>query len=260
MDALLPLSKSVDHFDLPGAAESSSNSGSIVSDREDNDAFGSGSTESSNISKIDTAESNDDVDSGIPQEVIIVRIVQDNSFALAKMGDVKTLRERLAIRPKELNKKSSMGMTPLHGAAWVGHVECIRLLLSLGADANIEDIDGDTPLSWACSHGNLSCVNELIASGAKWTSRNKAGNTCVHWAAMRGHNSVLTCLIDKFGDKILAFKNKVKIKKPDYKYPISLLKVNVIVHPCTHLQTQTSHPLSIQSLSLSLFVYLHKHL
>ena len=143
------------------------------------------------------------------RQVVIVKIKQDNSFALAKIGDVVALRERLSVRPRELNKKSSMGMTPLHGAAWNGNHDCIRLLLSLGADANIEDIDGDTPLSWACSHGNLTCVKELIANrSTNVVTKNKDGNTCFHWAAIRGHNTVLTCLLDILGDKILTMKNK----------------------------------------------------
>lgn len=132
----------------------------------------------------------------------------EDAFSLAKMADVESLRNYLIKRPKEINYRSPMGMTPLHGACWVGHVDSVRLLLSLGANVDAEDIDGDTPLNWAASHGHLSCVKEMIETGgAKINTKNKEGNSPVHWAALRGHQGVIKYLLDKFGESILYFKN-----------------------------------------------------
>ncbi len=40
--------------------------------------------------------------------------------------------------------------TPLHHAAKLGHLECIRLLLWYGGDPNSQDEDGYTPLHYLC--------------------------------------------------------------------------------------------------------------
>ena len=57
--------------------------------------------------------------------------------------------------------------TPLHIAAVVGSVECVKLLLNYGADINVVDEDNNTPLHWACSSGMLDTVKHLVKNGAR---------------------------------------------------------------------------------------------
>jgi hypothetical protein len=56
-----------------------------------------------------------------------------------------------------LTPESEWGGTALHWAAWQGHVELARLLLTAGAPVNARDSRyGSSPLAWA-AHGSLHC-------------------------------------------------------------------------------------------------------
>jgi len=52
----------------------------------------------------------------------------------------------------DINAKSKDGSTPLHLAAAGGHILLVEGLLKAGADANVEDNNGDTPASVALKH------------------------------------------------------------------------------------------------------------
>jgi ankyrin repeat protein len=47
---------------------------------------------------------------------------------------------------QSLNMKDSVGETPLHDAARIGHVGCARLLLSRGAEVDACNDSGESPL------------------------------------------------------------------------------------------------------------------
>ena len=52
--------------------------------------------------------------------------------------------------------------TPLHNAAFNGHIECLKLLVESNANTNAEDNTGSTPLHHAVKKGNKSCASYLI--------------------------------------------------------------------------------------------------
>jgi ankyrin repeat protein len=54
----------------------------------------------------------------------------------AKRGDTATLRELVMQDRSLLQARDQDGSTPLHCAAWKGHVETVRFLLDAGADIN----------------------------------------------------------------------------------------------------------------------------
>ncbi len=56
--------------------------------------------------------------------------------------------------------------TPLHFAAKMGHLGCIRLLLRYGGDPNSQDEDGYTPLHYLCQiHSPEEETIQLAATG-----------------------------------------------------------------------------------------------
>ena len=98
----------------------------------------------------------------------------------AKQGDVASLRRLVASDAGLLDARDKDGSTPLHCAAWKGHVEAVRVLLDAGADVGAKsrnDHYGDTPLH-AAAHGNQKdVVRLLIERGADVNAKNPAGRT-----------------------------------------------------------------------------------
>jgi len=66
---------------------------------------------------------------------------------------------------------------PLHLAARYGYVEALCVLLDYGAEADVEDADGNTPLHEALNHGQTDAAATLIAASADVNrARNQPGN------------------------------------------------------------------------------------
>lgn len=88
----------------------------------------------------------------------------DAAFAACLAGDAAALRTLLDARP-ELIRSRRHGSGLLHVA--VRSVECVRLLLSRGADVNERDSDDSaSPLHHAAAAGDLGVVRALLDAGA----------------------------------------------------------------------------------------------
>jgi ankyrin repeat protein len=100
----------------------------------------------------------------------------------AKSGDTSTLKTLLATDRKLIGARDSDGSTPLHCAAWKGHVFVVQLLLAAGADVNAINQNehwGTTPLH-AAAHANQAKIAELLlANGAnRKPSTAREGTPC----------------------------------------------------------------------------------
>lgn len=85
-------------------------------------------------------------------------------------------------------------------AAKEGHVSAARVLLSLGADANLPDSEGDTPLAAAIKGNSADVAQQLILAGADVNHADQAGVTPLMWAVWLGRPRLLTLLSQSKAD------------------------------------------------------------
>jgi len=78
------------------------------------------------------------------------------------------------------------GLTPMLFAAREGCVDCIKVLISSGADPNIVDPDQYSPLVLALINGHFDVAGALIDAGANVDMQDKVGRTAL-WAAVDSH-------------------------------------------------------------------------
>ncbi|XP_063953555.1 ankyrin repeat and SOCS box protein 13-like [Lytechinus pictus] len=111
-----------------------------------------------------------------------------------------------------VNKKTSMGYTPLHDACWTNHSYCASHLLKAGAEVDAMSSDGKTPLSLASSVGSKDCVKLLLDWKAKVNVEDESCPSPLHAAAVAGHHECVDLLIDEGGN--------VNGKNPYYGTPL----------------------------------------
>ncbi|GAB0098528.1 hypothetical protein DMENIID0001_142700 [Sergentomyia squamirostris] len=87
----------------------------------------------------------------------------------------------------DVNSLKPNGTNPIHLAAYLGHVQCLEVLLETkAADVNIKNCIRDkesTALHLAADEGNVECVNLLLGKDADVKLRNHRGFTPLHLAA-----------------------------------------------------------------------------
>jgi ankyrin repeat protein len=79
--------------------------------------------------------------------------------------------------------------------SYLGDVEGVELLLSLGADPNETDHKGNHALNYAAGAGHATVVQRLIAAGADINRTNTDTRTPLMSAASSGHRFVVTVLL-----------------------------------------------------------------
>ena len=124
-------------------------------------------------------------------------LLQKQTIKAAKSGNTTAVRALLDADRTLVNARDSDASTPLHCAAWKGHVEVVTLLLESGADIQAKNENchwGDTALH-AAAHGNQRAVAEaLIDRGADLHALNSAGNTPLAETAVHKASAVANLL------------------------------------------------------------------
>lgn len=91
----------------------------------------------------------------------------------------RLLTEKLA----PVNARDEDQYTPLHRAAYSGHLDMAYELVAQGADVHAQTVDGWTPLHSACKWNNTSVAAFLLQQGADINAQTNGLLTPLHIAA-----------------------------------------------------------------------------
>jgi ankyrin repeat protein len=113
----------------------------------------------------------------------------DSLFFAAGSGDLAEVKRLVIGCGVDPNIQDKDGETPLHLAAWDGHLDVVELLLEHGANPNIQENKyGKTPLHYAVSR----------------RLENKFGRTLLHFTVSRRHVDVARVLLDHGADPTIS--------------------------------------------------------
>ncbi|XP_071793849.1 uncharacterized protein [Asterias amurensis] len=77
----------------------------------------------------------------------------------------------------DMNARNHIGLTALHQAVLNRNLDTVKLLLTRGSDANVQDSNGYAPLHTAAAYGLRNIVSLLIIFGADLFVRTLAGES-----------------------------------------------------------------------------------
>ncbi|XP_072782745.1 ankyrin repeat domain-containing protein 6 isoform X8 [Taeniopygia guttata] len=100
----------------------------------------------------------------------------------------------------DLDIQDDGDQTALHRAAVVGNTDVIATLIQEGCALDRQDKDGNTALHEACWHGFSQSAKVLVKAGANVLAKNKAGDTALHVAAALNHKKVVKLLLEAGAD------------------------------------------------------------
>ncbi len=119
----------------------------------------------------------------------------------AALGDGDSLRSAIGRSRRRASELSADGFTPLHLAAFFGHVDAARLLLEKGADvharATNRRLTSVTPLHSAAAARHTEVAELLLEAGADPNATQNGGWTALHSAAANGNAELVRILLDR---------------------------------------------------------------
>ncbi|XP_020043747.1 protein phosphatase 1 regulatory subunit 27 [Castor canadensis] len=93
-----------------------------------------------------------------------------------RQGDLEQIGRFIRARKVSLDTIHPSGLAALHEAVLSGNLECVKLLVKYGADIHQRDETGWTPLHIACSDGYPDIARYLISLGADRDAANDDGD------------------------------------------------------------------------------------
>jgi hypothetical protein len=99
--------------------------------------------------------------------------------------------------PKQLNIVDIKGQTPLMLAAQAGDAELVSIMLTAGANPDLQDIKGMTALHSATKSNSVDCVNYLLDLPCRLDLVTVDGRTPLHTATWMGNLHAVRQLISK---------------------------------------------------------------
>ncbi|XP_029473082.1 cortactin-binding protein 2 isoform X2 [Rhinatrema bivittatum] len=115
-------------------------------------------------------------------------------YSAAENGHTDCVR-LLLTSGAQIDAADKNGFTALCSAAAQGHFKCTELLLAYDADVNHAAEGGQTPLYLACRNGNNECTKLLLEAGAERCTVTSDGWTPIHAAVDSGNIDCLKLLM-----------------------------------------------------------------
>jgi ankyrin repeat protein len=117
-------------------------------------------------------------------------------IGIALSGDMEKVRECLSVCPDMINQKEKdHGNVALHVASSKGNLSMASLLLSKGANLNVQDIFGNSPLHYAVDKRRKEMAEMLIKCGADINQKDFRGNTPLHIACVNNDIDIVRLLL-----------------------------------------------------------------
>ncbi|HSV66682.1 MAG TPA: ankyrin repeat domain-containing protein [Mycobacteriales bacterium] len=123
-------------------------------------------------------------------------------FEAAAVGVTERLGELVDEDVRRASGWTTDGFSPLHLAAFFGHPDAARRLITAGADVDAEARNANraAPLHSAAAGAHPECVRVLLDAGADVNAREQGGWTPLHSAARAGDSASVALLVSAGAD------------------------------------------------------------
>uniref|UniRef100_A0AAQ4PN75 Ankyrin repeat domain 49 n=1 Tax=Gasterosteus aculeatus aculeatus TaxID=481459 RepID=A0AAQ4PN75_GASAC len=101
----------------------------------------------------------------------------------AQNSRLATVHRLVTADPSLVHCCDEDGYTPLHRAAYSGHVDVVSALIAAGSRVDPRTADGWTPLHSACRWSRVAVASFLLQHGAELNAQTNGGLTPLHLAA-----------------------------------------------------------------------------
>lgn len=107
----------------------------------------------------------------------------------AEMGFIECLKELLKVNADVTSQTGNKRNTALHLAAEDDFADCVKALIEAGANVNARNADDQTPLHVACLTQSIETVELLIKHGADVKATYRDGRTALHASIVKETSS-----------------------------------------------------------------------
>lgn len=159
---------------------------------------------------------------GLNKEARKVLKIREKYFALeandlhtaSELGDMQVLTNHLQKlwffqKYDAVNEKNRLDYSPLHIAAFHGHLDVLSQLLSNKGDPNLCDGLGYQPLHWASKKGSIPIATLLLGKKAQINGLGAFGRTPLHMSVFNSHEQMTDFLLQE--EQILMLRQVLMI-------------------------------------------------